>query len=229
MLKTLDNVLLSEDVVKNFHDSYKNLEFKNWLINILPEIEDCKNTEQDNPWHVYNCLDHILHSVEEINKQTKQFEYGIRRMLAYTMLLHDIGKPECKIRRYSKLYKREVDSFFDHNRASVKIGERVLNELGFNQEEKDVVLKLVKNHDVFMSLTLEPTANQYKQMLTKDNLHLLIEHLDEDKGVILMRYLLMVGNADNMAQNPEMTEQSLKLIGVMEDMLYEVYGRELQN
>ena len=66
-------------------------------------------------------------------------------------------------------------------------------------------------------------------MLTKDNLHLLIEHLDEDKGVILMRYLLMVGNADNMAQNPEMTEQSLKLIGVMEDMLYEVYGRELQN
>ena len=119
MQKVLDEILLSSNVVERFYENYKIPKFKNWLVSILPEIEDCNKTNQDNPWHVYNVLEHILHSVEEMNKQTKTEEYKIRRMLAYTMLLHDIGKPECKIRRYSKLYKREVDSFFNHNLASI--------------------------------------------------------------------------------------------------------------
>lgn len=219
MLKLLDEILLSDDVVNKFNESYSNAEFKNWLISQLPEIENCRTTAQDNPWHIYNCLDHILHSVEEINKQTTALEYSTRRMLAYTMFLHDIGKPECKIRRYAKLYKREVDSFFNHNIASVKIGKRVLDDFGFNKQDIDTILKLVKEHDVFMSLTLEKTTNPYKHTLTKDYLQELIYGLDKDNGKKLMEYLIMVGKADNLAQNPKMTAQSLKLLDTISEML----------
>ena len=71
MLEILDNILLSDDVTNEFYKNYDNKDFKTWILSILPEIEDCKNQQQDNPWHIYSVLNHILHSVEEMNKQTK--------------------------------------------------------------------------------------------------------------------------------------------------------------
>lgn len=227
MLKILDNILLSDNVVEEFYKNYGDDKFKSWLNSIMPELEDCRTTKQDNPWHIYNCFDHILHSVEEMNKQSTGFEYNLRRMLAYTMFLHDVGKPECKIRRYAKAYKRQVDSFFNHNLASVKIGERVLDKFGFNQQDTDTILKLVKNHDVFMNLTLEPTTNPYKKMLTKDVLQDMVSELGDDKGSVLLKYLIIVGRSDNRAQNPEMTMQALKLLDVMSNMLNEIYDKDL--
>ena len=225
MLKVLDEILLSDNVVESFYNNYQKPEFKNWLISILPEIEDCNITKQDNPWHIYNCLGHILHSVEEINKQSTELEDNTRRILAYTMFLHDIGKPECKIRRYSKLYKREVDSFFNHNIASVKIGKRTLKYLGFNDDEIDTILILVEKHDVFMNLTLEQTTNPYKKLITNNVLQDIIVELDEVNGKQLMEWLLLVGRADNLAQNPQMTEQSLKMIDVIENMMQDIYTK----
>lgn len=39
MKDLLNRILLSENVVENFHEHYKNLQFKNWLLDLLPEIE----------------------------------------------------------------------------------------------------------------------------------------------------------------------------------------------
>ena len=89
MIKKLDSILLSSNVVDNFYKEY-NGEFQNWILGILPELEDCKNRNQDTPWHIYSVLDHILHSVEEMNKQTEHLDNNVRRMLAYIMFLHDI-------------------------------------------------------------------------------------------------------------------------------------------
>lgn len=220
MLDKLNEILLNDNAVGNFYKNYNLPEFRNWIISILPEIEDCNVTKQDNPWHIYDCLGHILHSVEEINKQAKDLDLNTRRMLAYTMLLHDTGKPECKIRRYSKLYGREVDSFFDHNLASVKIGKRVLDKFKFKPEEKEVILKLVKHHDAFINFTLEPPTNNYKQQLTKDSVNDLINELNiNNNGLQMLNYLVMVAKADNMAQNPAMTQQSLRLLDEVRAML----------
>ena len=59
MVEKLDEILLSKDVRTNFLNAYKDPKFKGWLLSILPEIEKCKNQKQDNPWHVYNFLEHI--------------------------------------------------------------------------------------------------------------------------------------------------------------------------
>ena len=168
MLEKLNNILLSDTALEQFHNEYEKGDFRNWLLGILPEVEDCKNLKQDNPWHIYNCLDHILHSVEEMNKQSAGMDYDTRRMLAYTMFLHDIGKPECHIRRYSKLYGRAVDSFFDHNKAGVKIADRVLDKFDFNSTDSSVISKFIDMHDIFMSIRLKNDNNPYHHVLTEE-------------------------------------------------------------
>lgn len=221
MLNKLDEILLSDNTVENFHNNYQIPEFKNWLVSILPEIEDCRTTEQDNPWHIYNCLDHILHSVEEINKQTKDLDFDTRRMLSYAMLLHDIGKPESKIRRYSKFYGREVDSFFNHNIASVKISERVLGSFKFNPKQKSMILKLVKEHDAFMHYTLDTSIDVNKQMLTEGVINDVVDRLDIDgNGLQMLEYIVMVARSDSLAQNPKMTQQALKLVDSLKQFLH---------
>ena len=116
----LDEVLLSDTVVDNFYDKYNNdAGFKDWLHNVLPEIDMCENQAQHNPWHKYNVLGHILHSVEEMNKMSVNYDASVRRMLSYIMLFHDIGKPACHISRLK--YGEMIDSFFNHNIESEKV------------------------------------------------------------------------------------------------------------
>ena len=59
---------------------------------------------------------------------------------------------------------------------------------------------------------------------------MLIEHISSlDKygdGKVLMHYLTMVGKADNMAQNPKMTQNSLKLINTMQDMIANISSND---
>lgn len=230
MQKVLDEILLSDNVVEKFYEEYEKPEFKSWLLSVMPEIEDCKNLKQDNPWHVYNCLDHILHSVEEINKQTVEHDDDTRRVLAYTMFLHDVGKPQCYIRRYSKLYKREVDSFFNHNKASVKIADRVLDDFGFNEQEKEVIKLLVEEHDIFMFITLENNGNPNHRVLSPSLLEEKVGKYNRvGDGKTLMKHLIWVGRSDNRAQNPEMTAGSLHMLDVMEDMLENLDFTELEH
>lgn len=221
MTGILDEILSSDNVVEQFYHNYKSQKFKEWLLNLLPEIEACKDLRQDNPWHIYNCLDHILHSVEEMNKQTKNLNPKIRRLLAYTMFFHDLGKPSSYIRRFSKLYNREVDSFFNHNLKSLEIVTRTIDEFGFNKEEKELISLLVKEHDIFMYLTLnENDKNKYHHILTNEYLNFLVDKNSEFyDGKEVMSYLIMVGRADNKSQNPKMTKEALILLDTMDKML----------
>ena len=216
-LKKLDSILLGENVVENFHKNY-NGEFKVWLDSILPEVEDCINMKQDNPWHIYGVMDHILHSVEEMNNQTTNLPQQTRRMLAYVMLFHDIGKPQCHLRRMKN--GKMIDSFFDHQIASEKICARVIDNFDFSEQEQAQICKLVLMHDIFMYISDGPTNNQFKKPLSKKLIAGYIDELNQiGDGKQLFYYLCLVGRADNLAQNPQMTQQSLELLDKIEDML----------
>lgn len=220
MIEILDEILLSDNVVEKFFENYENNNFKTWLLNILPEVEDCKNQQQDNPWHIYDCLNHILHSVEHINAQTKNLPNNIRRMLAYVMFYHDIGKPACHIRRFGKLYGREVDSFFGHNLKSEEIANRTLAVFGFDSREIKIMLKLINKHDIFMFIRMNNDGNSHHRVL---NNALLKEEIDDlnsvGNGRELLHYLIMIGRSDNRSQNPELTKPSLKMLDCMTEML----------
>ena len=220
MLKILDSILLSSNVVEEFYKYYNKSDFKKWLLSILPEVENCKNLKQDNPWHIYNCLDHILHSVQNINMQTKDLDASVRKRLAYVMFLHDIGKPECYLRRYSKQYGREVDSFFNHNKASVKIADRVLALFGFDKKEQEIIKLLIEEHDIFMFIRLNDDGNKYHKVLTTELIEDHVEKYDKfGDGEQLLSQLIMVGRADSLSQNPRMTSDTLTLHDKMNEIL----------
>ena len=215
----LDKILLDDNVVEKFHEEYKDgTEFKNYLNKVLPEIQECEKQQQNNPWHKYNVLDHILHSVEAMNKQTKNLPEKDRIILAYTMLMHDIGKPETHITRMKKGV--EIDSFFNHNKAGVAIVERALPNLGFSEKETKIISKLVDKHDIFMFIQTGDTPNPHHRKLDNKLINKEIKDLNEvGNGEELLKYLVMVGRSDNLAQNEKMTGPSLKMLDKFDEML----------
>ncbi len=218
-LSTLDNIIISDNVVNNFYQEYNNnQDFRNWLLDILPEINDCEKQEQNTPWHKYNVLGHILHSVDNMNKQTQDLPPQDRRLLAYTMLLHDIGKPACHITRIKD--GKQIDSFFGHNEKSFEITNRTYRSLGFDENEGKILARLVYKHDIFMFIKDFPFTNPHWRKLTPELIQDEIADLKEvGNGEKLMRYLVMVGRADSLAQNEKMTADSLKLLNKFDKML----------
>lgn len=220
-LETLDNILLSNNVVDNFYDEYNsNRDFKNWLDGILPEVDKCEKQIQRNPWHKYNVLGHILHSVDEMNKQTQNLPANDRRLLSYTMFLHDMGKPVCHIERMKD--GRLIDSFFGHNVESANVCDRVAHNLGFDGNEADKLRTLVYKHDIFMFIKDFPTDNPHWRRLDNNVIDEEIADLSQHgDGKQLMRYLVMIGRSDNLAQNEKMTKDSLAMLDKFDNMIDE--------
>ena len=219
MKELLNKILLSKNVVENFYEEFNNnVDFRNWLNKVIPEVERCEKQQQNNPWHKYNVLGHILHSVEEMNKQTINMDEEDRKMLAYTMFFHDMGKPEKHIVRVKD--GKEIDSFFNHNIASEHIARDRLKLLNFSNEEIEIIAKLVNKHDIFMFIKDKKTSNPYWRVLTDDLIKDEIEDLFQvGDGLKLMCWLVMVGRADNLAQNELMTGESLALLNKIDNIL----------
>jgi tRNA nucleotidyltransferase (CCA-adding enzyme) len=220
----LEKIILSDFVVEEFYENFNNNKiFRKWIDNYLPEIGACEAQQQDNPWHIYNVLKHILVSVEKMNSQTHGQSEQVRKRLAYTMLLHDIGKPECHMRRVKD--GQMIDSFFHHNDASEKVARRFLNDLGFSKEELEIIAKLVNKHDVFMFIRDGPTQNKFLRPLSNELINDEIKDLNSvGDGKELLTQLVMVRRSDSLAQNPEKTGKSLQLLNKFENMLKNLVG-----
>ena len=219
MIKLLDEILLSDNVVEDFYLNYKNNKKSSCFIDQnIPDIRKCEGQQQDNPWHKYNVLEHILHSVEEMNKLTRSLSIEQRRMLAYVMLFHDIGKPDKHIKRVKD--GRMIDSFYDHNVRSAEIARQCLPKLNFEASEIAVMEKLIFKHDIFVNIKLFKTKNAFWRTLNEQLLEEIIVDLDNvGNGEELLSYLIMIGRADSGAQNELMTKESFQLLDKFEQML----------
>jgi len=159
-----------------------------------------------------------LHSVEEMNKQTEGMPLNERRILAYTMLMHDIGKPAKHITREKN--GEMIDSFFDHNIESEVVARRVLPKLNFSEDEINIIAKLVYKHDIFMFIKDKPTRNPHWKVLTPALIeHEIAELSQVGDGEKLMKWLVMVGRSDNLAQNEKLTGEALALLDKIDNIL----------
>ena len=100
---------------------------------ILPEFDICFDTPQNTPYHIYNVAVHSLNSAAYIE---------CNRILRWTMLLHDIGKPKTRTTD-----KNGTDHFYFHQRLSKNISESVLKRLKFDNRSANYILRLVEFHD----------------------------------------------------------------------------------
>jgi len=209
-VKKLNAILRSKQAKDEYYRAIEQDKvFRAWLLGVLPEVEDCRRQQQNNPWHIYNVLDHTLVAVEAMNHLSMHCTDKEKLMLSYVMLLHDMGKPECHIVTLDKQGKQK-DSFYNHHLASAKIAKRVLGQFGFAAQEANTITILVQDHDFFMHLFKE---------INFESSHLLaaakakITELNKlGDGYKLNAMLTKVGLADNLAQNPTLTKPGIALI-----------------
>ncbi|MDP4180553.1 MAG: HD domain-containing protein [Bacillota bacterium] len=159
---------------------------------ILPEFYNCIGVEQNNPYHVFNVAEHIISSVKHIESD---------KILRWTMLLHDIGKPESKTTDSAG-----VDHFYGHPKISVELSSEILKRLKFDNKSIDTILTLIEYHDIL----LVPNNKSVKKALNKMS--------DE---VFLM--LLKVKEADAKAQNKVFLEERLNIIEKIRETFFIIH------
>lgn len=104
------------------------------LQHVIPEFMICYHTQQNNPYHVYNVAEHILHTVEYVENSS---------ILRWTMLLHDIGKP---LKKTTDI--KGIDHFYGHQQVSAELAKVILNRLRFDKEAIKKIIRLIYYHDL---------------------------------------------------------------------------------
>ncbi|MCD8300143.1 MAG: HD domain-containing protein [Clostridiales bacterium] len=100
---------------------------------ILPEFSRMMETAQNNPNHHGTVGEHTICSLAEVPPD---------KVLRLTMLLHDVGKPDCK-----KTDGKGIDHFHGHPQLGAEMAGRILRRLKFDNDTIARVKALVKAHD----------------------------------------------------------------------------------
>ena len=93
------------------------LEYPDILGVVLPEILPCVGFDQRNPHHCYDVWEHTARAVGAAPPT---------RVLRWTMLLHDLGKPKCFTQDANG-----IGHFYGHTAASAKMAEEIMARLRF--------------------------------------------------------------------------------------------------
>ncbi len=100
---------------------------------ILPELEVCFATPQNNPHHVFNVGEHTLRSVAAIEND---------KCLRWAMLLHDTGKAVTRTTD-----EKGIDHYYGHPAKSMEIAEAVMKRLRFDNKSMERIIRLIRFHD----------------------------------------------------------------------------------
>ncbi len=145
---------------------------------VLPEFDRCMRQEQHHIHHCYSVGEHILHSMENIEAD---------RALRYTMLLHDIAKPECRI-----VDEEGNEHYYGHDVRSAEVAHSIMKRLKFDNDTLKTVETLVRNHD----LNVEDNEKSVRRAMNK-------------LGRDVFPLLLKVKQADVLAQSDYMRSEKL--------------------
>lgn len=175
----------SSVLCENFPELYIQNEFGESVI----------NCQQNSPYHRYGVFRHILYTVEYVGKDNLKYSKRDLRLLKWTMFLHDIGKPFVKTTN-----SEGRDSFAGHDEVSVNMAEQILNRLDFTEQDKKIILTLIKYHDRYLN----------EGELTQDNLEFLAQELENKKE--LFELLIEVKEADNKAKSMDVYNKFLTVL-----------------
>ena len=107
---------------------------ENEMFELIPELGKCKGCEQNTKWHKYDVYVHILHVVDNVDKDI---------VLRLAALFHDIGKP---LTKYTD--EEGVDHFPRHWEKSRDIFIEFAREHHIDTKTAVDVSNLIYYHDV---------------------------------------------------------------------------------
>lgn len=134
--------LIKDDVVK-FYLSKTTDELTNEICN---EVGAMVGFEQKNSHHCYDLYEHTLRTIEGIKKDelTTSDWFTKLRVAAF---FHDIAKP--MVSSFNPKTGQQV--FYGHAIKSAMVARTILESLGYDKEEIDVITFLIGHHDDFIS------------------------------------------------------------------------------
>ena len=162
---------------------------------ILPEFDEMMHTEQETPHHMYSVGVHTLKAIEQVRAD---------KVLRFTMLLHDVAKPQMKTVDASG-----VAHFKMHDIKGAETAKKILKRLKFDNDTLGKVTKLIQYHD-------------YRMPAQPKNVRKAICKIGEE----LFPYYLEVRKADTMAQSDYMREEKLRNIVQIERCYQEVLAKK---
>lgn len=146
--------------------------------------EDVINCQQNSSYHKYGVFRHILTTIECVGNPQIPIGKWQKKLLKWTMFLHDIGKPYVKA-----ILDDGSDSFAKHDEKSVELAKGILDRFYFTDEDKKIILTLIKYHDKYLN----------EGEITYDNMKFLASELNNSKELFYL--LIDVKDSDARAKN----------------------------
>ena len=158
----------------------------------IPELKDMIDFPQNNPWHIYDVFGHTVHAVENCESDDLITKLAV--------FFHDFGKPHS--------YQDGDDGirhFKGHAKVSAEMADCIMGRLRFDNDTRNKVVELIGYHDA----TIEIGKKYVKRWLNK---------IGEEQ----FRRLLKVKEADNKAQNIELSNERIGEFDKINSLIDEV-------
>lgn len=179
---------------------------------VLPEFDVMMKTEQHNSHHIYSVGIHTVKAIEVVGEAAKSelflteegaYSNKEKLILRWTMLLHDVEKPNCKVKGEDL-----EDHFYGHPEKSAATAKMILRRLKFDNETINLVVRLVNWHDYYLTLTPAGMRRAVNNI-----------------GADIMDLLFEVKKADILAQNPSTWENKFKHLNLAKQMFCEIKSK----
>ncbi|MHB8129911.1 MAG: CCA tRNA nucleotidyltransferase [Mobilitalea sp.] len=157
---------------------------------VLPEFDAMMTTQQKNIHHIYSVGEHTIHAVEAVAGAPEEKLFGLRErvILKWTMLLHDIEKPNTLT-----IGKDDQNHFYGHQEKGAITAMNILKRLKFDNDTLYDVVHLIRWHD-------------YRFVLTPAGMRKAASKVGKE----YMELLFEVNRADTSAKNPEHTGEKFE-------------------
>lgn len=173
---------------------------------ILPEFDAMMRTEQNNTHHIFTVGEHTIRAVSSVavDRTSHSFTPRERVILRWTMLLHDIEKPNTKV-----VGKDKQDHFYGHQEKGAVTAKRILKDLKFDNDTLEAVEHLIRWHD-------------YRFILTPVGMRKAASKIGKD----YMELLFEVNHADTSAKNPARNDEKIFRLNEAIRLYKEVVSKE---
>ncbi len=160
---------------------------------VLPEFDAMMEAQQNNHHHRISVGEHTIRTMMASPQD---------RILRWTMLLHDSGKPSVQTITSDGVYH-----YHGHAAPGAVIAGNVLERLKFDKASERDIVDLVRNHSLYPALSEEGVRRAVVQLTPR-----------------LFPQFLTVKRSDIRGQNPEVQEEKLRYM----DQVEEIYHRILE-
>ena len=146
------------------------------LKQILPEVEKMKGVEQPPEFHSEGDVwTHTMLALEKLPENSSD-------ILAWTVLLHDVAKPETQGFRD---HPKSKITFFEHDVESAKMARQILERLKFSNDFIEAVSWAISQHMRIIHAFRGMSERKQKRLFTHPQIDLLLDLTKGDLGASL--------------------------------------------